>query len=490
MLKTLCFQLNIRQKIILGMILFSLCFGGIAALSYSNIVKVENKVMLVEKADDFGNVILEIRRLEKNYFLYGSTSCVEESRIYIHKGLDLLASLSGSLHAQQDIGVQLLALQKELGQYDTLLQAVCKHKEPGIQKEQLAAQLRESGQKLVEQSKEVTRFERDDILRINTRIRDNILYSIFIALALVIVLIFFVTKNVIAPLRLVEDTTRAIGQGQFTPLQVTNTHDEIQRVIMAFNTMVNELEKRQDQLVQAQKLSSLGTLTSGIAHQLNNPLNNISTSCQILAEEQSQTDQTSFTAKLLRNIDQETNRARDIVKGLLEFSRHQEFSITPSSLNKTVTMAIKLISSQLPANITLVQEVPETMMLLMDRQRMHEVFLNLIMNAIQAIAPNKGKITITARQKDDRAHIDVCDTGSGVLPQDMDRIFDPFYTTKDVGSGTGLGLSVAYGIIKKHSGSITVTSTPGEGTCFHINLPMAETSTEDHASSPRYTHHG
>ncbi len=475
MINFLCFQLNIRQKIILGIILFSFCFGLIAALSYSNIIKVEKKIRLVEKADDFSNVILEIRRLEKNYFLYGTTNGVDESTTYIRQGLELLDSLASSLGTQPEPGVQLLALRKELQLYRSLLQALSPTHPQAIHEAHLAEHLRESGQRLVEQSKQLTRFERADILRINTAIRHHILLSILIALLLVVMLIFFVTKNVIAPLKLVEDATRAIGHGKFTPLQVTNTHDEIQRVIMAFNSMVEELGTRQDQLVQAQKLSSLGTLTAGIAHQLNNPLNNISTSCQILTEEQDDPlPDPSFSAKLLHNIDQETNRARDIVKGLLEFSRHQEFSIAPNNLNTTVAMAVKLVSSQLPPNITIQQDVPENMLLLMDRQRMHEVFLNLIINAIQAISPDAGTITITARQENGSARIQVCDTGSGVLPEDIDRIFDPFYTTKDVGSGTGLGLSVAYGIIKKHSGTITVSSTPGEATCFSITLPVAD----------------
>jgi signal transduction histidine kinase len=215
-------------------------------------------------------------------------------------------------------------------------------------------------------------------------------------------------------------------------------------------------------------------LTSGIAHQLNNPLNNISTSCQILLEEANPKDDANpFADKLLHNIEQETNRARDIVKGLLEFSRHQEFSIAPTNLRETVETAIKLISSQLPSNISLKCQIPQDMMLLLDRQRMHEVFLNMIMNAIQAIEPDTGTITIKAEARNDRALITVCDTGSGVSPEHLDRIFDPFYTTKDVGNGTGLGLSVAYGIIKKHNGTISVSSTPGQGTCFSINLPMA-----------------
>ena len=488
MFKNISIQLNIRQKIIIGMILFSLCFGGIAALSYVNIVKVENKIMLVEKADDFSNVILEIRRLEKNYFLYGNTSCIKESQTYIQKGLNLLDSLSHSIHAQRDIGTHIAGLQRELKKYGSLLQAICQQTIPQDQIDAFAAQLREIGQNIVAQSKEVTRFERNDIVRINTAIRHNILLSILVALLLVIIIIVFVTKKVIAPLKLVEDASRAIGQGKFTPLQIANTHDEIQRVIMAFNSMVRELETRQNQLVQARKLSSLGTLTSGIAHQLNNPLNNISTSCQILLEESSSRDAEPFASKLLHNIEQETNRARDIVKGLLEFSRHQEFSIAPTNLYETVETAIKLISSQLPSNISLVHQVPRDMRLLLDRQRMHEVFLNMIMNAIQAIEPDAGTITIQAEPRNDRALITVCDTGSGVSPQHIDRIFDPFYTTKDVGNGTGLGLSVAYGIIKKHNGTITVTSTPGQGTCFTINLPMAPTDST-HTASAKDTAH-
>ncbi len=117
-----------------------------------------------------------------------------------------------------------------------------------------------------------------------------------------------------------------IAKGDFSPLPVMDTRDETQQVVEAFNRMVTELERRQDQLVQAKKLSSLGVLTSGVAHQLNNPLNNISTSCQILLEDLDQLE-TDFVRRVLTNVEQEVARARDIVKGLLEFSRAKEFSI-------------------------------------------------------------------------------------------------------------------------------------------------------------------
>jgi signal transduction histidine kinase len=237
--------------------------------------------------------------------------------------------------------------------------------------------------------------------------------------------------------------------------------------------MVRELERRQDQLVQSKKMSSLGILTAGIAHQLNNPLNNISTSCQILLEELSQSDQVLFH-KMLGNIEQEVHRARDIVKGLLEFSRVRDFSIKPMLLKDVAKRSVKLISSQLPPGVDLVEEVPEDLVVPMDMQRLQEVFLNLLMNAIQAITEPPGQIRLAASRDEAKkqAVIVVEDTGMGIPPQEMERIFDPFFSTKEVGVGTGLGLSIVYGIIEKHRGAITVESREGEGTRFIIQLPL------------------
>ena len=155
--------------------------------------------------------------------------------------------------------------------------------------------------------------------------------------SVVLALVFFVSKSILGPLRQVQEATRRIAQGTFVPLAVKNDGDEIQQVFVALNSMVEELKKRQTQLVQAQKLSSIGTLASGIAHQLNNPLNNISTSAQILEEETA--GQNEFADKMMHNITQETLRARDIVKGLLEFSRHKDFSPSPCNLKEVLSSA-------------------------------------------------------------------------------------------------------------------------------------------------------
>ena len=252
-----------------------------------------------------------------------------------------------------------------------------------------------------------------------------------------------------------------------------DSHDETQRVVEAFNSMVAELEKRQDQLLQAKKLASLGTLTSGIAHQLNNPLNNISTSCQILLEELDKSEQ-GFLLKMLTNIEQEVRRARDIVRGLLEFSRVKEFCLAPTPLSQVVERSASLISSHVPPGIELIKEIPEDLSLNLDAQRMQQVFLNLIENAIHAIKSPPGQIKISAKSEPARREvvITVEDTGSGIPVQHQGRIFDPFFTTKEGGLGTGLGLSIVYGIIQRHQGSISLESKEGEGSRFTIRLPI------------------
>jgi signal transduction histidine kinase len=177
---------------------------------------------------------------------------------------------------------------------------------------------------------------------------------------------------------------------------------------------------------------------------------------------------------MLTNVEQEVARARDIVKGLLEFSRAKEFSIAPVALTEVVERTVRLISSQVPPGIELVRQVPEDLVIPMDTQRMQQVFLNLFMNAIHAIKEPPGEIRIRAWEDpgSNQATVVVEDTGCGIPEENLGKVFDPFFTTKEVGAGTGLGLSIAYGIVQQHMGSIAVESRVGEGTRFTIRLPL------------------
>jgi signal transduction histidine kinase len=262
---------------------------------------------------------------------------------------------------------------------------------------------------------------------------------------------------------------------------------EFESLVGSLNKMIRMLNRRSEDLIQAKKLAALGTLTSGVAHELNNPLNNISTSMQIMLEEIDAPD-VEYQRTLLIDAEKEVERARDIVRALLEFSRQRAFSIKNVRFRPLVEDTLKLIKGELPAMVKLVVEVPEDIQAAVDFRRIQQVLLNLIFNAIQAME-NGGTLTISAERCDaDEFYFRVADTGVGIPPDQLRKIFDPFFSTKTVHrggegdsriydgflnhKGTGLGLAICHGIVKKHGGRIEVHSHLDEGTAFTVYLPM------------------
>ena len=234
------------------------------------------------------------------------------------------------------------------------------------------------------------------------------------------------------------------------------------------------LTKRTEQLIQAKKLASLGILTAGVAHELNNPLNNISTSIQIVLEELEE-DNIEFKRNRLIEAEKQVERARDIVKALLEFSRQQPLSFKQIQFKNVVEKTINLIEGQLPSEISINTEVPENIEVYLDPKRIRQVLINLILNSAQAMTEG-GVLTIKAWEGIENDvktfYFQVQDTGHGISKQDFDKIFDPFFTTRDVGRGSGLGLSISHSIIEQHRGHIDVESVPGEKTKFTVVLPL------------------
>jgi len=477
-------HLNIRQKVIVGLTACILAIGFIGGFSYHYLYAIELKQHVVQIADDLREIVLEIRRYEKNYLLYGSVEDLKQNRSYTNQALEVLAQIVPEVQNLK-VASQLDTFKNELMAYRGLMEQMAQAGERGqSDRRSLEEQLRSLGKSLVDLSVQLVAFERRRILEIIHTLKTQLLVAMVVFLASMGFFTYIVSRKIVRPLRVIEGTTERIARGNFQPLPVLDTRDETQRVVEAFNRMVAELEKRQDQLVQGKKMSSLGVLTAGIAHQLNNPLNNISTSCQIILEELNQCD-LEFLRKMLTNVEQEVYRARDIVKGLLEFSRVREFALKAIPLEDVVKRSIRLISSQVPPGIDIVDDVPWDLILELDAQRMQEVFLNLLMNAVQAIKEPPGQIRIAAGLdgRGREAVITVEDTGVGIPKEELDRIFDPFFTTKEVGLGTGLGLSIVYGIIEKHHGHVSVESREGEGTRFIIRMPFNRGAKAERAST-------
>lgn len=465
------FHLNLRNKIMFILACYILGILGMGYVSYDDLRTTEEKITILELAYSLNNIILEARRYEKNFLLYNEEEAFRENKRYLARTTSIVEEIlakSGKLK----ISPMLKELSRQVVAYQADMDLLSRLKSDTSGEDSLVVdRLRDQGKKMTELSEELVEFERHQIHAILALLQKQLVAWSTIAVALGIVLPLLMIYKIFHPLVIIKNATEDIAHGRFNSIEVINTRDEMQQVMEAFNTMVRELERRQDQLVQSKKLSSIGTLTAGVAHQLNNPLNNISTSCQIAMSELATADG-EFLLRMLKNIDQETLRARDVVKGLLEFSRVQEFALRPAHLSDVVKRSIRLAQSQVPADIDMVVRIPEDLMLPMDTQRMQEVFINLIINGAQAIE-GRGQIRISAwEDENDEVIIEVHDTGGGIPDEVKGRLFDPFFTTKEEGVGTGLGLSVVYGIIQKHRGTITVESFPGRGASFLIHLPL------------------
>ena len=236
--------------------------------------------------------------------------------------------------------------------------------------------------------------------------------------------------------------------------------------------MQRQLENTYRQLFQSEKLSSLGTLAAGVAHEINNPLNNISTSCQILIEDLKELIPGEHLERF-QWIEEHVDKTKDIVRALLEFSREQEFEYRPVDFHDVVGDTLMLIKGEIPSHIELRVELPERLVLNLDKTRMEQALMNLVINGIHSME-GEGVLTIRGALSPDshEAILEVEDTGVGIPRDNLALIFDPFFTTKEVGKGTGLGLSLTYDIIKRHGGTISVTSEVEVGTKFTIRLPL------------------
>jgi two-component system NtrC family sensor kinase len=274
-------------------------------------------------------------------------------------------------------------------------------------------------------------------------------------------------------LREIEGLAVSISKGNFKKIEDIKSNDEIGSVIGAINIMSEELKNRQEEIIQSKKLASLGILTAGVAHELTNPLNNISMVAQNFIEMYDSLSRDQRIG-LMDKVEEETKRIEGIVRNLLDFAKPKVADLKEADINNTIRKAVKLMQNTLDiSNIELNLSLdPSIQHVFIDEPQIQQVLVNLIVNAIQAMSPG-GKLFIKTRACESKSAviIEVGDNGKGIPPEFLPHIFDPFFSTKGVG-GTGLGMSISYGIIKNHKGNIKVESTVDVGTTFTIELPV------------------
>ena len=294
--------------------------------------------------------------------------------------------------------------------------------------------------------------------------------------------------------------------------QLQRKNDELEQVLM-------ELKATQAQILQSEKMASIGQLAAGVAHEINNPTGFVSSNLNVLAGydtdikslieqyraivsdlkpgaatsanegRSSISEQLSYIAELEKEVDidfilsdtpnlikesqEGTDRIKKIVIGLKDFAHPGEHKLNYADINKNMESTLNVVWNELKYKARVVKEYGELPQVKCYSQQINQVFVNLLVNAAQAIA-KEGEIKIATKALDGKVEIKISDTGKGIPEENLSKIFDPFFTTKEVGKGTGLGLNVAYNIIEKHKGTIDVESTVGVGTTFTIRLPLGE----------------
>ncbi|MBU0682599.1 MAG: HAMP domain-containing histidine kinase [Proteobacteria bacterium] len=448
-------------------------FIGLLVIAYSyQFFSMETKLGNLEDFHDLFDNVLEVRRYEKNYFLHVGSENIEKITEYLDR-------IDADISKQEKDIIRVIGLDKfrefraNLDAYRRIFttSSQTNGSNTKIDKENL----RQKGMKMVDLTRELLDNKQ-------LRIRNSFKFTIssFILITGIFFLFIIIglrlqAKSVLDRIAFVQRATKSIIAGNFKPIDYhTPQQDEITDLIRDFNTMAYELDTRQEQLIQSRKLAAIGTFSSGIAHELNNPLNNISLSADTLHENFDDLTREEFH-EIITDIINETHRASEVVKNILDFSRDQKPVVQLLNIKEVVASTKKLIDNELRLNaIWLVQVIPANLPPVWgEMQKLQQVFLNLFLNAIHVMS--KGGLIHVDAQEDPPGYIriNVNDTGTGIEPENIEHIFDPFYTTKEVGKGTGLGLSIVYGIVKKHGGYIEVKSEMNVGTTFSIILPIA-----------------
>lgn len=233
---------------------------------------------------------------------------------------------------------------------------------------------------------------------------------------------------------------------------------------------ITEQKALEQQLIRSQRMESIGTLAAGIAHEVGNPLTSISSLVQVILR----TTQDEFAKEKLELIKNQINRITRIIRDLVDFSRPSNYIIKATDINEVLRDALNIVQygkkvKHIDFDVDLLPSLPKLQVV---PDQLVQVFINILMNAVDALDGSPGTIVLQTLQKDKQLYVIVRDSGKGIEESELEKVFEPFYSTKEVGKGTGLGLWVSYGIVKNFGGDIVVESVPGKGSIFTVSLPV------------------
>jgi two-component system NtrC family sensor kinase len=459
--------------ILLSFLSVALVIGSIVAISH-----IQKNLYFFQISEKYLFDIAQARRWEKNHFLYGTN--LEDA---VQSANDAKNILSENLKKGTIILLpeEIAIVVQDLDKYRELLQELVVLKKNRIddteKKQEIETSLRKHGAEMVEVAAALVHKEQDSMNKMLKLFQRIPFYTLLVVLLLTTFLVCFFVKRLIKPLNLLVESTKKIAKGDFSPMPpMCKYRGEFTTVEVAVNQMIKELEMRELAMIESHKLRAVGTLTAGIAHELNNPLNNIMLTAHAMLEDHNDLSEDELL-EMINDLINEADRSRKIIRNLLDFAREGESVSEPIDLGELVNETIKLALNQIKISGAKIETdiQPHLPRMRGDRQQLKQVFLNLILNALDAVRKG-GKIKISVKEADTPGFLDVQveDNGCGIPPHILPNIFDPFFTTKGPGKGTGLGLSVSHGIVTMHGGQISIKTEEGKYTRSIVTLPSSD----------------
>lgn len=462
---------SLHGKITLGYVLVGGVFVALLVNALFQFRALEVELGRQRAVVDFYDAVRDARRLEKNFLLYQKTADIVEAIERAKSAKVAFEHIPEPL--RRDHGEAADA--DNVTQYPALLERLMATTGDGAPPGSLLREAFATGSALIHLGERLDNAVEKRVASAVQRHDADLQTAIWAALALAALAGILVTRSVVRPLREIEASLRKVAKGEVARLEGPEAEAEVASLTRSINDTLQEVTDRQTSQARSSRLMALGTMLSGVAHELNNPLSNISSSCQILEEEWQELPEPQVQ-KLLSQIDGQVLRAQHIVATLLDFSGSRSLQRRPEGLRELVEDSSRMLAGQISPGIALAIEVPAELRIDVDRRRFQQVLINMIKNAADATTDH-GKVFISAWREDfpegPGVTLEIADDGAGIPDDQLGHVFDPFYTTKAVGKGTGLGLFVAHEIISQHGGKLSVDSRLNEGTQFWIHIPDA-----------------
>lgn len=518
--------MSLERKIILSFLISFTIIALLAIAAAVTFFEIKREIAYLELSDTLRSKTLQLRRHEKNFFLYGEVKEKAEVDRYLGEIDDILRQEEPHYHTAElkdlernsheyrerfhrieglaeEFRRELRRLKPSFPQYalffplgdaalmerPLMIADVLRDLLPRESRETVTnnlrdldaeiVELRKNGEEILTLSKSLDSAARSKVERALRRSQGAALILFPLSILVGLGSLLFISHNVVRRLKLLTHVIEKTGKGHYAAILLPTEKDEVGVLVGAVNTMERELAGREreiaaknEELLQGRKLAAIGTLASGVAHELNNPLNNISLAAQILGRTLDSSPTSPLVRETVGDILTQTQRVKRIVGDLLEFSREKPPELRRIDLAAVLRETVAgMASLGAPARVEYQMRGQGEAWVLADAHLLRQAFVNLLSNAAEAIGENGGRVAIDFSREGAGVRITVMDTGRGIRPDDLPKIFDPFFTTKE--QGTGLGLAIVYNIMRKHGGTIDVSSTLEQGTTFTITLPEA-----------------